>query len=61
MKNAEINAQRLLLLGILSELPAEDQVEVREAMAAIRQEVSNFGDHGVFALSLVALEMAKEA
>jgi len=60
MKNAEVETQRLMMKGILSEMPAEDQAKVKQAMEALSQVVTAHGDHGFVALTMLGLELARD-
>lgn len=60
MNNAEINAHRLMLKGLISDMPDEDQAKVAQAQEDLRRVVAKYGDLGVVALSLVSLDAARE-
>jgi adenine deaminase len=52
----ETEAIHLLLCGVVSKMPAEEQQKVRDAVDEINRVVEQYGDHGFVALSLVATE-----
>ena len=57
---SENTAIRLLLKGALSELSAVEQAKIKEAEEKITAIVEEYGDAGIFAVSLVGLEKTPE-
>lgn len=51
-------AALLMLKGVVTELPQEQQETIAKAVAHIRDFVKETGEEGVIALSLIALELA---
>lgn len=60
MKISSEQAQRLLLIGMVSELPTESQQKVQEAKDKLVAILKDFGEEGSIAMALVGLEMAAE-
>lgn len=58
MKITSEQAQRLLLIGMISELPSESQQKVREAKEKLSTILKDFGEEGGIALALVGLDIA---
>lgn len=58
MKITSEQAQRLLLMGMISELPTESQQKVQEAKEKLSTILKDFGEEGGIALALVGLDIA---
>lgn len=58
MKITSEQAQRLLLIGMISELPSESQQKVQEAKEKLSTILKDFGEEGGIALALVGLDIA---
>ena len=58
MKMTSEQAQRLLLMGMISELPAESQQKVQEAKEKLSTILKDFGEEGGIAFALVGIEIA---
>lgn len=56
----QAKAQRLMILGAITDLPAGDQVRIDEARAAILEAIEPFGDQGKLALMIVTLDAGIE-
>lgn len=52
----QAKAQRLMILGAITELAAEEQVRIDQARAAILEAIEPFGDQGKLALMIVTLD-----
>lgn len=52
--------QVLILKGMVSELPEQDQKKIQELRATIRKIVEDNGDNGFFALAIVGPEIVIE-
>ena len=59
-EKAQANAQRLMLMGPLSEASQEERDQVEGAKQAILAAMAPFGDLGKVAATLVMLELASE-
>ena len=59
-EQAQAKAQRLMLLGILSEASQEDRDKVESARQAVLAAIEPFGDLGKLGATLVVLEYAAE-
>lgn len=57
---AQYEAQRLYLLGLISELPPEQQERVTETVKVLR-EVASKDEFGMLAFALVTCEVARDA
>lgn len=55
----QYEAQRLQIVGAISELPPEEQALIDEAEKTIR-EAANKDEFGMLAFALVALEIARD-
>jgi len=60
VKISSEQAQRLLVIGMVSELPTESQQKVQEAKDKLAAILKDFGEEGSIAFALVGLEMAAE-
>lgn len=58
MKITSKQAQRLLLIGMISELPTESQQKVQEAKEKLEAILKDFGEEGGIALALLRMEIA---
>lgn len=54
----EAQAIYLMLKGLVSDMPANDQQAVHSAADELRAVVAKHGDHGTFAFSFLGAEMA---
>lgn len=52
--------QLLMMQGVISQLPKEEQGKVAAIKSALDEIVKAGGDHGILAASLMALEIAAE-
>jgi hypothetical protein len=48
--------EKLLVKGVISELPVSDQVLIKECAEKIRAVIAEYGDHGYIALTLVVTD-----
>ena len=55
-----MNAQLLVLKGLISDMPEDDQIKIKEISDKIRTLVKENGDLGNVALGFVGLELQDE-
>lgn len=56
MRTEEV--QLLLLRGVISELPTEDQIKIKQARQELEAVLLKHGDNGMLALALIGCEEA---
>lgn len=56
----EMKMKVLLLRGLVTQMPPEDQEKVKEAETRFRAILDETGDVGIIALSLIGADMAEE-
>lgn len=52
----ELKVQRLIIQGVIAELPEADRTKVEECVAKLRQVIAQEGEYGALALALVVSE-----
>jgi hypothetical protein len=56
-----MNAALLVMKGVISDLSQEDQEKIKNTADELRQIINRDRDHGVLALTIVALEEQEKA
>jgi len=54
----ELESCVFMLNGIIGDMPGDDQKRIYECRNVIKKTISEYGDHGLIALSLVGAEQS---
>ena len=54
-----MNAQNLIIKGIVSDMPEADRTKIKECEEKIRALLKEYGEHGLMALAVVGSEQSE--